>query len=264
MAGVRTLSDGLGYLSYDVVGDGPPVVLVHAGVADHRMWDAVVPALAERYRVVRYDLRGFGASAPPAGPFSETDDLRCLLDHLGHDRVRLVGASWGGRVAVDFTLTHPDRVHSLAILAAPWPGYPWSGEMIAYDEAETAALEAGDLDAAVRVNLDMWVRGPTRGWDEVPDGLADRLRGPLRTSLANQAVVGEYSKGPASGDLAAVSVPVLVGVGALDVEDFRDIARRYAVGIPGAVLVEFPTAAHLVALDAPAELLAALRPFLAR
>jgi pimeloyl-ACP methyl ester carboxylesterase len=81
--------------------------------------------------------------------------------------------------------------------------------------------------------------------------------------LANQAVVGEYSKGPAGGDLAAVSVPALVGVGALDVEDFRDIARRYAAGIPGAVLVEFPTAAHLVALDAPAELLAALRPFLA-
>ncbi|MGY4924221.1 alpha/beta fold hydrolase [Streptomyces sp. 900105755] len=259
-----TLDDELGHLSYETAGEGPPVVLVHAGVADHRMWDAVVPPLAEVHTVIRYDLRGFGESAVPAGPFREADDLRRLLDHLGHERVRLVGASWGGRVAVDFTLTHPDRVHSLAILAAPWPRYPWSAEMIAYDEAETAALDAGDLDAAVRVNLDMWLRGPARGWDDVADELAERLRGPLRTSLVNQAVVGQHSQGPVTGDLAAVSVPTLVGVGKLDVTDFQDIARRYASAIPGAHLVEFATAAHLIALDAPAELSAVLREFLAR
>ncbi|MER6269521.1 alpha/beta fold hydrolase [Streptomyces sp900105755] len=226
--------------------------------------DAVVPSLAEVHTVIRYDLRGFGESAVPAGPFREADDLRRLLDHLGHERVRLVGASWGGRVAVDFALIHPDRVHSLAILAAPWPRYPWSAEMIAYDEAETAALDAGDLDAAVRVNLDMWLRGPARGWDDVADELAERLRGPLRTSLVNQAVVGQHSQGPVTGDLAAVSLPTLVGVGKLDVTDFQDIARRYASAIPGAHLVEFATAAHLIALDAPAELSAVLREFLAR
>ncbi|MEU5309229.1 alpha/beta fold hydrolase [Streptomyces sp. NPDC021562] len=261
---MQTLADELGHLSYSVTGDGPPVVLVHAGVADHRMWDAVAPALAERHTVVRYDLRGFGESAPPSGPFGESDDLRRLLDHLGLDRVRLVGASWGGRVAVDFTLTHPDRVHSLALLAPPWPGYDWSAEMIAYDEAETAALAAGDLDTAVRVNLDMWLRGPARGWDDVADGLSDRLRGPLRTSLVNQDVVGEHSQGPTAGDLAGIRVPTLVGIGKLDVPDFQDIGRRYAAGIPGATLVEFPTAAHLIALDAPAELTEALGPFLTR
>ncbi|MFD6228857.1 alpha/beta fold hydrolase [Streptomyces sp. NPDC060232] len=259
-----TLPDDHGHLSYVVTGDGPPVVLVHAGIADHRMWDAVVPALAERYTVIRYDLRGFGQSAPPSGPFTEAGDLRRLLDHLGHERVRLVGASWGGRVAVDFTLTHPDRVHSLALLAAPWPGYGWGAEMIAYDEAETAALAAGDLDAAVATNLDMWVRGPARTWDDVATGLADRLRDPIRTSLVNQDVVGEHSQGVARGDLSGISAPTLVGIGTLDVADFQDIARRYAAEIPGAALVEFPTAAHLIALDAPTELTAALTPFLAR
>ncbi|MEW2588445.1 alpha/beta fold hydrolase [Streptomyces virginiae] len=259
-----TFSDDLGHLSYVVTGDGPPVVLVHAGIADHRMWDAVVPALAERHTVIRYDLRGFGQSAPPSGAFSETDDLRRLLDHLGHERVRLVGASWGGRVAVDFTLTHPDRVHSLALLAAPWPGYGWGAEMIAYDEAETEALAAGDLDAAVDTNLDMWVRGPARTWDDVATDLADRLREPIRTSLVNQDVVGEHSQGVVRGDLSGISVPTLVGVGTLDVADFQDIARRYAAEIPGATLVEFPAAAHLIALDTPAELTAALTPFLSR
>lgn len=259
-----TLADDLGHLSYVVAGEGPPVVLVHAGIADHRMWDAVVPALADRHTVIRYDLRGFGESAPPTGPFSEADDLRRLLDHLGHERVRLVGASWGGRVAVDFTLAHPARVHSLAVFAPPWPGYHWSADMIAYDEAETAAMKAGDLDAALRIDLGMWLRGPAREWEDVPAGLLERLSGPLRTSLANQAVVDEYSRGPGTGDVAAVRVPTLVGVGGLDLADFQDIARRYAARIPGAALVEFPTAGHLIALEAPAELAAELVPFLAR
>ncbi|WP_189745004.1 alpha/beta fold hydrolase [Streptomyces nojiriensis] len=258
-----TLADDLGHLSYTVTGEGPPVVLVHAGVADHTMWDAVVPALAERNTVIRYDLRGFGESAPPTGPFSETDDLCRLLDHLGHESVRLIGASWGGRVAVNFALAHPGRVRSLALLAPPWPGYGWSADMVAYDEAETAALAAGDLDAAVRVNLDMWLRGPGRGWEDVAPGLDERLRTPVRTSLVNQDTVGEHSQGGAVGDIAAIGVPTLVGIGRLDVADFQDIARRYAAGIPGAVLVEFPAAAHLIALDSPTELVTALRPFLA-
>ncbi|MFF4212032.1 alpha/beta fold hydrolase [Streptomyces sp. NPDC001796] len=259
-----TLTDDRGHLSYVVAGDGPPVVLVHAGVADHRMWDAVVPDLAKGHTVIRYDLRGFGRSAPPAGPFSETDDLRRLLDHLGYERVRLVGASWGGRVALDFALTHPARVRSLAVLAPPWRGYHWSSDMVAYDEAETAALASGDLDAAVRINLDMWLRGPARQWEDVAVGLADRLRDPIRTSLVNQEIVGEHSRGGATGDIAGICVPTLVGIGKLDVADFQDIARRYAAGIPGATLVEFRTAAHLIALDAPAELVSVLGPFLAR
>jgi pimeloyl-ACP methyl ester carboxylesterase len=258
------LADDLGHLAYTVTGDGPPVVLVHAGVADHRMWDAVAPALAERHTVIRYDLRGFGESPPPTGPFSEADDLRRLLDHLGHERVRVVGASFGGRVAVDFALTHPERVHCLVTLSPPWPGYDWSAEMIAYDEAETAALAAGDLDAAVRVNLDMWLRGPVRGWEEVGPALTGQLRGPLRTSLVNQDTVGKHSRGPATGDIATIAVPTLVGVGRLDLTDFQDISRRYATEIPGAILVEFPTAAHLIALDAPNELTATLRSFLTR
>ncbi|MFE2509294.1 alpha/beta fold hydrolase [Streptomyces naganishii] len=259
-----SLADDLGHLSYVVSGDGPPVVLVHAGVADHRMWDAVAPALAERHTVIRYDLRGFGRSAPPSGPFSDTDDLRRLLDHLGHPRVGLVGASWGGRVALDFTLAHPERVRCLALLAPPWPGYDWSADMVAYDEAETAALAAGDLDAAVRVNLDMWLRGPARDWEDVGAESAALVREPMRTSLVNQDVVARHSRGTASGDPAAVRVPTLVGTGALDVPDFRDIARRYAAAIPDAELVEFADAAHLIALDAPAELTARLLPFLAR
>jgi pimeloyl-ACP methyl ester carboxylesterase len=154
-------------------------------------------------------------------------------------------------------------VHSLTLLSPPWPGYHWSAEMDAYDEAETEALAAGDLDAAIRVNLDMWLRGPARRWDDVAAGLADELRGPLRTSLVNQAIVGKHSQGATTGDIAVISIPTLVGIGRLDVADFQDIGRRYATEIPDATLVEFATAAHLIALDAPTELAVVLGPFLA-
>ncbi|MFG1808907.1 alpha/beta fold hydrolase [Streptomyces sp. NPDC049040] len=261
---MRELEDDRGRLCYVVEGEGPPVVLVHAGVADHRMWDAVVPALAEGHTVIRYDLRGFGESAPPSGPFGETDDLRRLLDHLGHDRVRLVGASFGCLVAVEFTLTHPGRVHSLALFSPPWPGSPRSAELSGYDRAEAAALAAGDLDTAVRVNLDMWLRGPSRGWEDVAPGLAEALRGPLRTSLVNQDTVEGYSEDTDAGVAADIAVPTLVGIGLLDVADFQAFGRRHAAEIPGAALVEFPGAAHLIPLDAPAELTAVLRDFLSR
>jgi pimeloyl-ACP methyl ester carboxylesterase len=167
-------------------------------------------------------------------------------------------------VAVEFTLTHPDRVRSLAVLAPPWPGYGWSAEMIAYDEAETAALAAGDLDTAVSVNLDMWLRGPARGWEDVAPGLADQVRGAMRTALLNQEAVDLHMRRVPVDDLATIAVPTLVGIGRLDVPDFQDIARRYAAAVPGAGLVEFATAAHLIPLDAPAELASALGPFLAQ
>jgi pimeloyl-ACP methyl ester carboxylesterase len=92
--------------------------------------------------------------------------------------------------------------------------------------------------------------------------LAERLRGPLRTSLMNQDAVDQYSQDVTDGDIAMITVPTLVGVGRFDVADFRDIARCYPAEIPGATLIEFAAAAHLIALDAPAELVAELSPFL--
>ncbi|MER5867589.1 alpha/beta hydrolase [Kitasatospora sp. NPDC002040] len=256
------LADDLGHLAYTVTGQGSPVLLVHAGITDHQVWDPIVPALAERHTVVRFDLRGFGRSAAPTGPYRPTDDVRRVLDHLGLDRVQLVGASWGGVISLCFALTDPGRVESLTMLAPPWPGYDWSADLHAYDEAETAALAAGDLEAAVSVNLDVWLRGPFRSWDDVAPGLTEQLRTPVRTSLLHQDARDEHALDLPERDLAAVTVPTLVGIGLLDVPDFQDISRRYAAGIPGAALVEFPTAAHLISLDAPAELLAALLPFL--
>src|SRR5947209_8694969 len=94
-------------LYYEELGEGHPVILLHAGIADSRMWDEQMPVLAERYRVVRYDLRGFGRSKMVAGAFSHRADLAALLDALGIASAALVGCSFGGRVATEFALEFP-------------------------------------------------------------------------------------------------------------------------------------------------------------
>lgn len=116
-----------GEIFYEVRGQGAPVVLLHAGAQyDHTMWDGQVQALARLHRVIRYDLRGFGRSSRPSGPFSPTADLLRVLDTLGVERAALVGLGMGSGVAINFALQHPERVDRLvlATLGAPPPYIP--------------------------------------------------------------------------------------------------------------------------------------------
>src|SRR3954470_6711245 len=100
-------------LYYEAAGSGPAVVLVHGGLVDSRLWDEQMQPLSQRFRVVRYDLRGFGKSAAPAGQYWPTEDLRALLDYLKIEKATVVGLSLGGIVAADFAFEHPERVERL-------------------------------------------------------------------------------------------------------------------------------------------------------
>jgi pimeloyl-ACP methyl ester carboxylesterase len=112
-----------------VEGSGPPVVLLHAGVADLRMWDPLVPLLSDDHQVVRYDRRGFGRSPLSPGGFSHVRDLVDLMDGLELGSAAVVGASAGGYVALAFAALHPDRVGALALLAPPLADHDWSEEV---------------------------------------------------------------------------------------------------------------------------------------
>ena len=117
-------------LAYEVTGDGPAVVLVHGFGLDMRMWEPQVEPLAARYRVVRYDCRGFGASGPfdPAVPYTHAADLVALLDHLAIGQAVLAGLSFGGRVALQTALAAPARVAGLVLLDAVLDGVAWDSE----------------------------------------------------------------------------------------------------------------------------------------
>ena len=105
-------------LYYEDSGNGETLVLIHAGIADSRMWEGQLAAFARCYRVIRYDMRGFGRSEMGEGPYAHHRDLHALLDALGVERAHLVGCSMGGRTAIDFTLEYPARVRSLVLVGS--------------------------------------------------------------------------------------------------------------------------------------------------
>jgi pimeloyl-ACP methyl ester carboxylesterase len=111
-------------LFYEVAGQGTPVVLIHGGQMDRRMWDPQFELFAKSFRVVRYDVRGYGRSATASLPYSDVDDLAALLDDLKIPKAHLVGLSLGGRIAIDFAVVHPERVASLVAVAPGLSGFP--------------------------------------------------------------------------------------------------------------------------------------------
>ena len=154
-------------------GWGPAVLLVHAGIADRRMWDDQLgPFAAAGWTVIRADLPGFGETPPPGRPVALWATLRDLLDHLGVERAVVVGASLGGRAAVDLALAAPDRVQALVLVGSGLAGHPFQEPALfdLWDQSE-GAIERGDHQEATRVEIDTWVVGLGRDPSAVdPEG----------------------------------------------------------------------------------------------
>jgi pimeloyl-ACP methyl ester carboxylesterase len=159
--------DGL-RLAWDEAGSGPPLVLLHAGIVDRRMWDEVVPLLTDAFRVIRYDARGFGESSrAPDGQFRRWDDLLAVMDAAGVDRAHLVGVSQGAETALDATVTNPERVDHLVMVGSGLRGWNFSDDLEARWQAEVEAWERGDIDGCAEESMRTWFDGPSRTPDQV-------------------------------------------------------------------------------------------------
>jgi pimeloyl-ACP methyl ester carboxylesterase len=163
-------------LSYEVSGEGDPLLLLHAGVADSRMWDEQFSPLAQHFQVIRFDLRGFGRSNMPPGSFAYHEDVNGLLNFLQLDKVALIGLSFGSQIALDFTLAHPEKVTALVLGAPSVSGHSPAEEVEQFFAAEEAALARGDLATATELNLRMWVDGPQRAPAQVKPAVRERVR----------------------------------------------------------------------------------------
>ncbi|GAA2750447.1 alpha/beta hydrolase [Kitasatospora cinereorecta] len=245
-------------LSHDVAGDGPAVVLLHSAVCDRRMWEPQWSALlAAGYRVVRCDFRGFGGTPVPDGPYSPHADVAALLDTLGIERAALIGASYGGRIALRLAALHPDRVSALALLCAGRDGHRPTAELEALDERENALIEAGDIAAAVELNVDTWL-GP-----EADEDARTLVRTMQRHAFDVQlAAEQEFASDRPEVDPTTVRARCLAVAGAHDFADFRTIAAELADLVPDARHLELPWAGHLPSLERPAEITDLLLAFL--
>ncbi|MFP5362798.1 MAG: alpha/beta fold hydrolase [Thermoleophilia bacterium] len=228
-------------------GEGPSVVLVHAGVADARMWEPLLPALTASHHVVRFDMRGFGRTRSMPGGFVPARDLAGLLDALGIARAHVVGASFGGLVALELAVADPARVASLVLLAPALPDIEPSPQLLAFALAEEQAIAVGRIDDAVEINVRMWAREST---DDVRSLVAEMQRAAFDLQLRERAESDELDP-PVSERLGTIGVRTAIAIGDRDVADFRQVAERLRRELPRASLQQIPRAGHLLALDRP-------------
>ena len=240
-------------------GQGSPVVLVHEGIADSRMWEPQWEAYAERFRVVRFDMRGFGQSPPAVGTFSLSGDLVELVDGLGLGPAALIGMSLGGAVAMETTIARPDLVSRLVLVGPGLRGFGMNDETKAGWAEEEAALERGDDDEAVEVNMRMWVDGPSRSPDQVDPEMRRKLGEMQRRAIELWRESGEEDGDHQSlvedwGDrLAEIAVPTLILVGELDRPEMHAIAERLEVEIPSSRRETIAGSAHVPNMEQPDE-----------
>ncbi|WBP86063.1 alpha/beta fold hydrolase [Kitasatospora cathayae] len=243
-------------LSHDDAGTGPAVLLLHSSVCDRRMWDPQWQALLDAgHRVVRCDFRGYGETPLADGPYGAAADVLALLDHLGIRSTALIGASYGGRIALTAAALRPEAVTALALLGAGRPGHEPTETLLAFGAQEDELLEAGEVEAAVELNVRTWL-GPEA--DEETRELVRRMQ------RHNFEVQLEATGGPDKEDvdLTRVTAPTLAVSGAHDLPDFRRIAAELPALLPNARHLELPWAGHLPNLERPEEVTALLTDFL--
>jgi pimeloyl-ACP methyl ester carboxylesterase len=250
-------------------GAGPPILLLHAGVADLRAWNDVVPPLAAAgYRVIRYDARGYGRSTTEDIPFSPRADLLAVLDASGVDRAALVGNSRGGALAFDTAIESPERVVAVVSVAGGIGGFDGGAtpEEEAIFEAYEAVDKAEPFDAVALTDFE------TSVWGDGPGQPAGRLRADARTLLFEMAlplndpasVKGrEIKLDPVANErLAELGCPVLAIAGALDFSDVVQTAKHLEADARDARAVVWDDVAHMIGMEQPERLASAIVSFL--
>lgn len=240
---------------YEIVGSGHPLILIHAGIADSRMWDDQIAAFSKTYQVIRYDVRGYGKTIRASGPFSTVDDLYKLLVALKINSAYVLGASMGGGIAIDFTLTHPEMVTALIAVAPALSGYETPDTFREVWEEIELAYNAGDFERVIEMETRMWVDGPKRTPDQVVPHVRARMKTMMTDMIAHQTEQGEPQgiQPTAVGRLSEIHIPTLLIAGDGDVPYMLDIVNTLEAGISGAKKVIMPGLAHVPNMEKPQE-----------
>ena len=242
-------------LHYQVRGVGASVVLLHSGITDSRSWEPQLPAFTKKYRVLSYDMRGFGQSDIAHGKYSSSEDLAGVMSAAGVGPAALLGVSVGGSAVLDTALQHPEMVTALILVGSGISGRKHStayDQMI--DEIDELVVEKG-LDAAIDREMEVWLYGRGRTAADVDPQLRAAVREMDFYNSARYPPDAEPQRiqPPAVGRLTEIRVPTLVIVGDRDVDDVRDAAEELQRGIPGARLVVMPGVAHVPNMERPEE-----------
>ncbi|HEY4227466.1 MAG TPA: alpha/beta hydrolase [Candidatus Limnocylindrales bacterium] len=248
--------------------ENPTILLVHSAVVNRRSWDDVVPHLLDAgYRVIRYDMRGFGESTSEDVEFRGHEDALVVLDHFGVGHAAVVGNSMGAHFALDAILAAPEQFTAYVWVGGGMSGFdkdPTAAEMALF-EAEEAAEQAGDWDLATEIDTQIWMDGVGQPATRVDPEVRAAFKRMDRELLEPGRVYGNRKAvdAPAAPRLHEVRTPTLVVIGDLDTDGTRTGAEKLAAEVPGARLIHLPDVAHMVGMEKPVELAALIVEFLA-
>jgi pimeloyl-ACP methyl ester carboxylesterase len=263
---------GDGKVYYEIAGQTTsgkdPLVFLHAVPFDSRMWKAQWDDFRQRYKVIRYDLLGFGMSDPLNRPVSRRQELYRVLEETGVNRVVLVGSSLSGETILDVALERPELVSGLIVVSAVPGGFEMQGEPPKELLDMMAAFEQGDLELTSELQLRIWIDGPFRQQEQVDHLVRQRAAEMTRNTLTKGAWTFSFAPDPAPLDppaaqrLDQINAPALIVAGRLDNPELLRAAGVMASQIPDAKQVIIPDAAHLLNMEKPAELNQAVDDFL--
>lgn len=243
-----------GEIYFEEHGAGTPLVLAHGVGGNHAIWYQQLPTLAEHYRVITFDHRGFGNSVDAAGHGRSAfvADLAAVLDHLDIERVALAGQSMGGGTCLGFTAAHPERVSAL-VMCDSLHGFIESNAIkVIMDESRAATADWSQLERvlgdATRINR------------PVQAALYSQLNSFNRVNRSN--LTGSFSPLVVPAELAAIGIPILFLVGETDVLFPARAVRQMHAEVPGSSLVEVEGAGHSVFFEDPDRFNAEILSFL--
>lgn len=251
------LNLGDGQLYYETAGRGMPLVLAHAAFLDSRMFDAIWERLAKHFRVIRYDMRGFGKSSPVTGPLSRRNDLDRLLTHLDLKQVHLVGCSLSGEIGLDLALEQPQRLKSLTLVGSIPSGFQLQGEPPRYMLEMIEALQNGDIDHANELQIRIWLDGEHREAGQVDSPLRknalemNRIPVSQNTYFITDAQPINPLDPPAITRLESVKCPTLIVTGTYDHSEVLRAANEMAERIPNARKALIESAGHVPSYEQP-------------
>jgi pimeloyl-ACP methyl ester carboxylesterase len=266
MGSELTVTSGQAHLGATRAGQGAPVIFLHAGVADQRMWAAEMGAAARTHRAIAYDRRGFGRTAHAEEAYSQVGDLMTVLDALGaSERAVLVGCSQGGRIAIDAALAHPHRIAGLVLIAPAISGAA-QGDLPAAAQSLIAELDAaedaGDLERVNALEARLWLDGPLEAAGRVKGAARDLFLDMNGIALRAEVKGAEQAPPSAVDRVGDIAVPTLVIWGDLDLPFLQARSRLLSQTIQGARGHEMAGVAHLPSLERPSEVAAMVDAFL--
>ena len=236
-------------------GFGIPVVFLHAGVADRRMWAEQMQVVAEAgFHVLSYDRRGHGETTTPDEPFSHLVDLEAVLDRMDIQAAVLVGCSRGGRLAIDFAVENPNRTIGLVLVGTAVSGDERAEqpeEIEAIEDALAYAEERGNIEQVNKIEAHLWLDGPLSQSGRVEGEARELFLDMNRIALKHPKLTREEPPEPAVDAIAGITAPVLLVVGDLDYPDIVERHESLSDELQNAFAIVLEDTAHLPNLERP-------------